>query len=130
MVSDPTICPSDLLNAQCPTRAVLDLVGDKWTVLVLHFLAQGTQRYRDLQREVGGISPKMLTQTLRRLEEDGFVVRTVYPEVPPRTEYRLTPLGMSLHEPLRALAAWAIDHLAEVHAARLAYAARRQEPAS
>lgn len=131
MVSDhpSSICPTDLLNAQCPTRAVLDLVGDKWTVLVLHFLSQGTKRYRELQRAVGGISPKMLTQTLRRLEEDGLVQREVFPEVPPRTEYTLTPLGESLHQPLRALALWAIEHLPQVHAARDAYAKRSQEAA-
>lgn len=126
MVTNPAICPTNLLHAQCPTRLVLDLISDKWTILVLHFLTQGTKRYRELQREVGGISQKMLTQTLRKLEEDGLVSRTVFPEVPPRTEYALTPLGHSLRDPLAGLSAWAIAHLADIEAARSAYAARSE----
>ncbi len=122
---DSTVCPTNLLHAQCPTRLVLELVADKWTILVFHFLTQGTKRYRELQREVGGISQKMLTQTLRQMEEDGLVSRMVFPEVPPRTEYTLTPLGHSLREPLAGLSAWAIQHLGEIQAARQAYAARQ-----
>jgi len=115
------VCPSDLLHAACPTRMVLDLIADKWTALVVYLLGAGTKRYGELQREVGGISQKMLTQTLRRLEEDGLVRRVIYPEVPPRTEYSLTPLGQTLREPLSALSRWAIAHLPEVERARKAY---------
>lgn len=122
---DSTVCPTNLLHAQCPTRLVLELVADKWTILVFHFLTQGTKRYRELQREVGGISQKMLTQTLRKLEDDGLVNRTVFPEVPPRTEYELTPLGQTLREPLGALCSWAQDHMTEVEKARA-----RRKPAS
>jgi DNA-binding HxlR family transcriptional regulator len=97
---------------------VLDLIADKWTVLVIYLLSGGTKRYGELQRTIQGISQKMLTQTLRKLEEDGLVKRTVFPEVPPRTEYELTPLGQTLREPLGSLCAWAQDHMAEVEKAR------------
>ncbi|MBK8101672.1 MAG: helix-turn-helix transcriptional regulator [Planctomycetes bacterium] len=108
----------NLLGASCPTRTVLDLIADKWTVLVIHVLADGTRRFGELQRAIGGISQKMLTQTLRRLARDGLVVRKVYPEVPPRTEYALTPLGRTLRTPLQALCAWAEAHLPQVLHAR------------
>jgi DNA-binding HxlR family transcriptional regulator len=104
---------------------VLDLIADKWTTLVIYLLSSGTRRYGELQREIGGISQKMLTQTLRKLEEDGLVKRTVYAEVPPRTEYSLTGLGATLKEPLGALCQWAVNHLAEVEKARSAAARRR-----
>lgn len=104
----------DLMSATCPTRRVLDLIADKWTTLVIYLLSDGTKRYGELQKAIGGISQKMLTQTLRRLEEDGLVKRTVYPVVPPRTEYELTPLGQTLQEPLKALCAWAVQHMGEV----------------
>jgi DNA-binding HxlR family transcriptional regulator len=108
----------NVLNAACPTRLVLELIADKWTTLVIYLLSHGTRRYGELQREVGGISQKMLTQTLRRLEEDGLVRRVVYPEVPPRTEYSLTELGETLREPLGGLCAWAVKHFHEVEKAR------------
>ena len=104
----------DLMSATCPTRRVLDLIADKWTTLVIYLLSDGTKRYGELQKAIGGISQKMLTQTLRRLEEDGLVKRTVYPVVPPRTEYELTPLGRTLKEPLTALCSWAVQHMGEV----------------
>ncbi|HET8716097.1 MAG TPA: helix-turn-helix domain-containing protein [Holophagaceae bacterium] len=112
--------PADVLSASCPTRRVLDLIADKWTTLVIYLLSDGTKRYGELQKAIGGISQKMLTQTLRRLEEDGLVKRTVYPVVPPRTEYELTPLGRTLEEPLKSLCAWAMKHMGEVerHRAR------------
>ena len=115
----------DVLSPQCPTRMVLDLIADKWTTLVIYLLSRGTHRYGELQREIGGISQKMLTQTLRQLEEDGLVLRVVYPEVPPRTEYSLTPLGQTLREPLGALCQWAMVHLPEVEKARKASERRR-----
>ncbi|BDU74289.1 winged helix-turn-helix transcriptional regulator [Mesoterricola silvestris] len=110
----------NVLSSQCPTRLVLDLIADKWTTLVIYLLSKGTRRYGELQREVGGISQKMLTQTLRKLEEDGLVRRVVYPEVPPRTEYSLTELGTTLREPLGALCQWAMVHLPDVEKARKA----------
>ena len=116
----------NVLSGQCPTRLVLDLIADKWTTLVIYLLSGGTRRYGELQRAIGGISQKMLTQTLRRLEEDGLVTRTVYPEVPPRTEYALTPLGATLKEPLSALCRWAESHLPEVQRSREATARRRE----
>ncbi|MDR3669993.1 MAG: helix-turn-helix domain-containing protein [Holophaga sp.] len=107
-----------VLNAQCPTRKVLELIADKWTTLVIHILAGGTYRYSDLQRAVDGISQKMLTQTLRELERNGLVLRKVFPEVPPHTEYSLTTLGLTLIEPLEALCAWAEQYLPALEKAR------------
>lgn len=111
----------NVLNSQCPTRQVLDLIADKWTTLLIYLLARGKQRYGDLHRQVDGISQKMLTQTLRKLERDGLVIRHVYPEVPPRTEYELTKLGHTLIEPMSALCEWAGVHLAELEQARKRY---------
>jgi DNA-binding HxlR family transcriptional regulator len=105
----------------CPSRELLDRIGDKWTVLVLGALRdEGPRRFSALRREVAGVSEKMLTQTLRSLERDGLVVRTVHAEVPPRVEYEFTPLGRSLREPLAAIERWTTDHMAEVLAARAA----------
>ena len=108
----------NVLNSQCPTRKALELIADKWTTLVIHILSGGTYRYSDLHRTIDGISQKMLTQTLRGLESNGLVLRKVYPEVPPRTEYSLTPLGLTLTEPLGALCTWAERHLPELEKAR------------
>jgi DNA-binding HxlR family transcriptional regulator len=106
------------MDAQCPSRLVLDRIADKWTALIIQILARGTMRYAALQREIGGISQKMLTQTLRSLERDGLVQRTVYPVVPPRVEYALTRLGRTLIEPLHALCRWSEKHLHELQANR------------
>ena len=108
-------------NAECPSRQVLDLIADKWTAIVIYCLSKGTKRYSELQREIGGISQKMLTQTLRSLERDGLVNRMVYPVVPPMVEYSLTPLGETLIEPLCQLCKWAETHIPEVEAARDRY---------
>lgn len=94
---------------------------DRWTTTVVKALAQGIHRYGALHREVGGISQKMLTQTLRSLERDGLVERTVYPVVPPMVEYALTPLGATLIEPLAAIARWAEQHFDEITRARRAH---------
>jgi DNA-binding HxlR family transcriptional regulator len=110
--------PPSVLDAQCPSRLVLDRIADKWTALIIQILARGTMRYVALQREIGGISQKMLTQTLRSLERDGLVRRTVYPVVPPKVEYDLTPLGRTLIEPLQGLCRWSEKHLAELQANR------------
>ena len=97
---------------------MLARVGDKWTVLVVNILGRGPMRFNELKRTIDGISQRMLTLTLRALERDGLVTRTVYPAVPPRVEYELTPLGRSLLQPVSALAAWAIDHRASIEGAR------------
>jgi DNA-binding HxlR family transcriptional regulator len=89
---------------------VVSLLADKWTIPVVHALARGTKRTGELRREVAGVSQKMLTQTLRSLEEHGLVERTVYPVVPPRVEYRLTAMGESLNEPLARLCEWTVQH--------------------
>lgn len=105
----------------CPTRHILDRIGDKWTVLIVGALGEESLRFSELRRRIEGISQKMLTQTLRALEEDGLVVRTVYAEVPARVEYRLTEAGHSLRAPLQALEEWSITHLADVLHARTHY---------
>lgn len=102
----------------CPSRQLLDRIGDRWTVLVIGMLEDGPQRFSQISRRVDGISQKMLTQTLRSLEADGLVLRTAYPEIPPRVEYELTELGRSLLVPLAGLVAWAREHMEEVQAAR------------
>ena len=105
-------------SERCGSRRVLDLVADKWAVIVIYVLSAGTHRFGELQRAVGGVSQKMLTQTLRGLERDGLVERKVYPEVPPRVEYTLSPLGETLVEPLSSLCRWAEEHFWEVERAR------------
>jgi DNA-binding HxlR family transcriptional regulator len=97
---------------------VLDLVADKWSAIIVSILAGGQLRYSELQRAVGGISQKMLTQTLRRLERDGLIRRFVHPVVPPRVEYALSELGETLVGPLGALCRWAETHMEDVRAAR------------
>jgi DNA-binding HxlR family transcriptional regulator len=94
----------------CGTREVLDRIGDKWSVLVVVELAAGVRRFRQLQRAVPGISQRMLTLTVRRLERDGLLTRSVYPTVPPQVEYELTEMGRSLHTQVRGLADWAAAH--------------------
>jgi DNA-binding HxlR family transcriptional regulator len=111
----------DVCDANCPSRQVLDLIANKWTAIIIYLLSQGTKRYNQLQREIGGISQKMLTQTLRRLERDGIVKRKVYAVVPPMVEYSLTPLGETLIEPLCKLCDWAQTHIPAVEAARTQY---------
>jgi DNA-binding HxlR family transcriptional regulator len=107
-----------VMNPACRSREVLDRIADKWTALIIHTLADGTKRHSEIQRQISGVSQKMLTQTLRSLENDGLVTRTVHPVVPPKVEYALTPLGRSLIEPLEAICAWAEKHLPELEAAR------------
>jgi DNA-binding HxlR family transcriptional regulator len=107
-----------VMDAQCPSRLVLDRIADKWTALIIHVLASGTKRYAALHREIGGISQKMLTQTLRSLEQDGLIQRTVHPVIPPKVEYALTRLGRTLIEPLQSLCRWSEKHLSELQANR------------
>ncbi|WP_155337360.1 winged helix-turn-helix transcriptional regulator [Acrocarpospora corrugata] len=105
-------------------RDVLDRVGDKWTLHVIFHLADGRKRFMELQRQIPAISQRMLTVTLRGLEEDGLVERTIYPVVPPRVDYELTPMGQTLLDTVRGLMAWTIEHLDDIESARAAYAAR------
>lgn len=100
---------------------ILNRIGDKWSVMVVGFLARRTMRFNELRHAIGGISQRMLTLTLRNLERDGLVTRTVYPEIPPRVEYALTELGHTLTEPLDALWNWAAEHQGEVQDARIGY---------
>ena len=102
--------PGDEFEQPCPIRDVLDRIGDQWSFLVLNTLASGTQRFNELMRNIGDISKQMLSRTLKRLEEDGLVRRTIYPDVPPRVEYQLTPLGRSFLIPMKGLIAWADEH--------------------
>ena len=102
----------------CPTRQVMATIGDKWTALLVHALAGGPLRHGQLRNVVAGVSQKMLTQTLRTLERDGLVIRTVTARVPVRVDYELTPLGYSLVPVLAALKAWSETHIEEVLAAR------------
>jgi DNA-binding HxlR family transcriptional regulator len=97
---------------------ILARVGDKWTVLVVMLLAGGPRRFNEIKRTVGGISQRMLTLTLRGLERDGMVTRTVFPTIPPRVDYELTALGQSLTGPVMALGGWAQDNLPQIEAAR------------
>jgi DNA-binding HxlR family transcriptional regulator len=93
-------------------------VGDKWSVLIIMLLGDGPKRFNEIKRMVGGISQRMLTLTLRGLERDGLVTRTVFPTIPPRVDYELTDLGQSLWKPVEALGSWARDHLSDIEAAK------------
>jgi DNA-binding HxlR family transcriptional regulator len=106
------------LDDDCPVREVLDRVGDKWSVLVVVLLGQRTHRFSELHRAIDGISQRMLTLTVRSLERDGLVKRTVYATVPARVDYELTELGQTLLVPLGALSAWANAHRGDILAAR------------
>ena len=111
----------DVLSQHCPSNSVLKMIAGKWQMLVLHALWFEKRRYSDLQRSVGGISQKMLTQTLRDLERNGLVKRTVYPVVPPHTEYELTALGKGLEKIVYSLGMWAQDNMEAVLGARERY---------
>jgi len=102
--------PSEILDARYPARRLIDLIGDKWTPIVLYCLSGGVRRFNEMQRQIPDISKKMLIQVLRSLEQDGLVERTVYPVVPPKTEYRLTDSGRKIHEPVAALCRWAAEN--------------------
>jgi DNA-binding HxlR family transcriptional regulator len=108
-----------VLDQTSDVRQVLDLIADKWTALVILSLSRNTRRYGELHREIGGVSQKMLTQTLRNLENSGLIHRKVYPVVPPMVEYSLTPLGETLVAPLKTLCNWASEHFHEVELARV-----------
>jgi DNA-binding HxlR family transcriptional regulator len=111
----------NMMNAACPTRQVLDRIADKWTMLVIVALEHGTLRFSELRRSVGGISQKMLTQTLRALERDGIVEREVIPTVPVTVRYTLTPLGHSLATAVGGIREWAYANMDAIETARAAY---------
>lgn len=108
----------------CEVRQILDRIADKWSLLVIALLERRSLRFMQLRRMVDGISQRMLTVTLRQLERDGLVRRTVYPTIPPRVDYELTPLGASLHETIQTLVRWTEHHQDEIAAARTAYDAQ------
>jgi DNA-binding HxlR family transcriptional regulator len=112
------------MREDCEVRQILDRIADKWSLLVIALLQDRTMRFNELRREVDGISQRMLTVTLRQLERDGLVSRTVYPVVPPRVEYALTPLGATLHATIRTLVDWTEEHQSEIATARAEYDAR------
>ena len=114
----------NVMAATCPSRTVLHRIGARWTVFVVNALADGPRRFTELKGHIQGITPKVLTETLRSLEADGLISRLEYAENPPRVEYALTPLGRSLLGPLRAVRLWAEQHVPDIEAAR----ARHEDP--
>jgi DNA-binding HxlR family transcriptional regulator len=115
-VTGPT---GDHLSGSCKAvSGILSRIGDKWSVLVVMLLADGPKRFNELKKLVGGISQRMLTLTLRGLERDGLVTRTVFPTIPPRVDYELTQLGHSLRVPVQALGSWAFEHHPTIAQAR------------
>jgi DNA-binding HxlR family transcriptional regulator len=120
----------EVSHAGCvAAREVLNRVGDKWSVYVVSLLGDGPKRFSELKRTIDGISQRMLTLTLRGLERDGLVTRTVFPSVPPRVDYELTPLGRTLLGPVQALAEWAQANGQEIHTARARFDARKSSAA-
>lgn len=114
-------------EAGIEVRRVLDLVGDKWSLLVITLLGGGPRRFSELKREIGPISHRMLTLNLRQLERNGLVLRTVYPVAPPKVEYRLTDLGQSLLTAIQGIVTWTVAHLPDLATARIEYDARQNE---
>jgi len=110
------IAALNVFDTNCEGHQLLEKIANKWTILLIYALTQGKKRYSDLKQQIIGISPKMLVQNLRHLERSGLVKRKIYPTVPPRVEYSLTPLGESLAEPLASLGEWAYRHIKDVNA--------------
>lgn len=115
-------------HEHCPVRHVLDRLGDAWSFLLVIHLGEGPQRFNALKRKIDGISQRMLTLTLRKLERDGLVSRTVHPTTPPQVEYALTKLGRSLSGPINTLTTWAAKHQSEVDASREAFDRQHAKP--
>jgi DNA-binding HxlR family transcriptional regulator len=121
MMKDPS-------NPVCRTiSTLLSRIGDKWSVLIVATLGEGPRRFNELRREIPSVSQRMLTLTLRNLERDGLVSRTVTPTIPPRVDYALTDLGHSLQKPITALTQWAIDNVASIHAAQAQFDAEHDK---
>ena len=124
----PALQPNVHLGNDCRgVASVLARVGDKWSVLVIMLLGDGPRRFNELKRMIGGISQRMLTLTLRGLERDGLVKRTVFPTIPPRVDYELTDLGRGLQEPVRALGQWAHEHQPQITHAREHFDQKRDD---
>ncbi len=118
----------DPTSPVCRTiSTLLSRIGDKWTVLVVTTLADGSKRFNELRREIPTVSQRMLTLTLRNLERDGLVSRTVTPTIPPRVDYELTELGHSLQKPITGLAQWALDNVGTIHEAQARYDSDQDE---
>lgn len=129
--SNLSVTARRLPSEECPKISqVLARIGEKWSVLIIIMLAERAHRFSELKRAIGGVSQRMLTLSLRGLERDGLVKRTVFPTVPPRVEYELTPLGQSLRAPVGALGEWARGHIAEIDAAREAFDRERSDASS
>ena len=126
-VRDPSSCVRD--TTSCEIRDLLDRLADKWSLLVIELLGTGTHRFTELHQEIDEISQRMLTLTLRHLERDGLITRTVHPVVPPRVDYALTDLGRSLLVAVEGLVSWTRAHRAEIAVARTGYDARRASSA-
>ena len=123
----PVLPPNSHLDSDCRgVASVLARVGDKWSVLVIMLLGSGPRRFNELKRMIGGISQRMLTLTLRGLERDGLVTRTIFPTIPPRVDYELTDLGRGLSTPVKALGAWAHEHQPEIESARTRFDGRNE----
>jgi DNA-binding HxlR family transcriptional regulator len=115
-------------NSPCQARTILERIGDKWAIYIVAGLGDGPLRFSELNRSIDGITARMLTVTLRGLERDGIVTRTVHASVPPRVDYELTPLGRTLLVTIGQLVSWAEEHMAEVETARAGYDARSCPP--
>jgi DNA-binding HxlR family transcriptional regulator len=123
----PVLPPNAHLDSDCRgVASILARVGDKWSVLIIMLLGDGPRRFNEIKRMVGGISQRMLTLTLRGLERDGLVTRTVFPTIPPRVDYELTDLGRGLWKPVEALGTWATEHLTEIEDARTRFDRRNE----
>lgn len=115
-------------DPDCPVREILAHVGNKWPVLVITNLAEGTLRFSEIKRRIGGVSQRMLTETVRSLERDGVLLRTVYPTIPPKVEYSLTPLGKSLLPLIVSLIHWSLDHRSEIRTSRSSFDIKAVKP--
>lgn len=120
----------DMFDPSCPSSVTPFRIGDKWAAMIIICLEDGRRRFSELRVPLRGATPKVLTQTLRALERDGMITRTVYAEVPPRVEYELTPLGRTLLEPIAACRVWAREHLPELLEAREKYERQLEQQAT
>ena len=124
----PVLPPNAHADGSCRAVAsVLSRVGDKWSVFVIMLLGGGPKRFNEIKRMIGGISQRMLTLTLRGLERDGLVTRTIFPTIPPRVDYELTDLGRGLAKPVQALGQWAFEHKQEIEGARTKFDQRNED---
>lgn len=125
-MTEEQIPPLNILDPQCRSRTILEILANKWSILIILVLVRSTQRSGELQRQIGGVTRKMFTQTLRSLEKNGMVTRHTFPIVPPKVEYALTPLGESLIAPIEAFINWTQEHTTEVEQAQKVYSQREQ----